>query len=355
MELLREFIRKIRTRECMSKPVYKSSRIALGKETMFVSKFCRAILQVSILVGFASVAMFGCSQGDTDGGSGVDTAENTFPQFVSDGGAGGSITISAPATIPTGSTTGFSVTALDSNGGPLAFIRIFCESELGIAILEPSSGGVAFESTGADGFMSGVLGGLTPGSFLLECRAPEGFNLVTRITIVVVGDVPGDFEGFPGAAGGNLGGGALQDLTDDDIFITTVTFTDAGGETTTGPIDTEFQCTAEAVRTTVAVAVSNESGQEFIATRVQFFIDDGAGSRTSSQAQSVRIGDGETGTVTGFLTDLGSVLNYAGTSFPVINGIYNVNVVISGESGQGAPVTVEGAVTVAFGFVNNCS
>ena len=142
---------------------------------MLKSKFGRVLVGILATSLFA-VTYVGCQGGgDTDGNP--DSA-GVGSQLVSDGGSGSTLTISATGPIPVGSTIPFTVTAIDPNGAPLAFIRISCESESGIAILEPSRGGGAFESTGSAGVMSGVLGGLTPGSYVLECRGPEGFNLV---------------------------------------------------------------------------------------------------------------------------------------------------------------------------------
>jgi hypothetical protein len=173
-------------------------------------KINRAVLLGQTLLVVAALLIVGC-RGNTDGGDAAVTADTPSGQYSSDGAAGASLTIRVSGSVTVGGRTGFSVTALDPTGAPLAYIRIFCESEQGIAILEPSSGGVAFEHTGPTGFMSGVLGGLLPGSYILECRGPQGFNLVDRVSINVTGSAPSGFTGFPGAAGGNLGGGVITD------------------------------------------------------------------------------------------------------------------------------------------------
>jgi len=180
-----------------------------------------------VLVLCLSVYAFGC------GGRG-DTANNNDPNagsgtpFVSDGGSGSTLKIEFEGS---GNELGvtqqreFKVIATDPQGNPLSYIRVFCESERGIAILEPSSGGVAFESTSLNGIMSGVIGGLAPGSYLMECRGPQGFNLIARASLKITGEVPEGFAGFPGAAGGNLGGGFLFDPpTSDELVVVEVLF-----------------------------------------------------------------------------------------------------------------------------------
>ena len=198
---------------------------------MLHTKTRRALLLLGTVLGCISLlsAVSGCGGGDTDGGPAVDANDRAGAQFVSDT-VGGSLRIRVVGPLTVTGEVGFTVTALDPSGAPLQFIRIFCESERGIAIIEPSAGGVAFEHTDETGVMSGRLGGLVPGSFLLECRGPVGFGLVDRLNITIRGSVPDGFIGFPGAAGGNLGGDSLIDITPDadEMRISEIQFRDAG-------------------------------------------------------------------------------------------------------------------------------
>ena len=59
-------------------------------------------------------------------------------------------------------TSGFSVVVRDSNGNGIPLTRISCDSEEGVAIIEPSKGS---EITDASGAMSGTLGCEKPGSY----------------------------------------------------------------------------------------------------------------------------------------------------------------------------------------------
>ncbi len=179
-------------------------------------KSSRRYTRLGKLIAVAAVitagAFAGCnnSQGDTDGGTATDNL-GTGDIPVSDGGFGAKLVLDIEDDdINVGDTTGYFVIVTDPRGQPLPFRRVFCESELGIAILEPSKGGVAFEHTDAGGRMSGRVGGLNAGSYIMECRLEEGFNLVDRKTMRIRGPVPDGFAGFPGAAGGNLGGGRIE-------------------------------------------------------------------------------------------------------------------------------------------------
>ena len=123
----------------------------------------------------AAVGFLACSRGDTAGNAeSVAKAEGSGDPFVADGGSGSTLTLSVPSSVGVGQRVGFSVTATDPSGQPLAFIKIVCNSERGISILEPTDGANAVQSTSSNGLMSGQIGGTNPGSYLLECRAPEG-------------------------------------------------------------------------------------------------------------------------------------------------------------------------------------
>ena len=195
---------------------------------MLNHKVANSILAATAGMLCAALLAVGC--GSTDGGSAVDNDAGLGIQYVSDGGAGGSIAIDVKDSLAVGGTAAFSVSVKDPRGEPIAFTRVFCESEHGIAILEPSKGGVAFEHTDMYGNMSGVLGGVSKGSYVLECRAPIEYNLIARVTVKITGDAPAGFTGFPGAAGGNLGGGRIVPPSTDELRITKITFTDLGEE-----------------------------------------------------------------------------------------------------------------------------
>ncbi len=159
------------------------------------------IVGVASLLG--SLVLAGCGGGGgTDGGGSPDFAGETFVG----GDSNGTLTISVASTsIPVASTSTFNVTVKDASGAPVPQIQVACDSENGIAIIEPSTG---FELTDSFGGMSGVVGCSLPGSFQMACRLPIGANKQQYVSILCTGGaVPAGFDGFPGAAGGGLGGG----------------------------------------------------------------------------------------------------------------------------------------------------
>lgn len=311
--------------------------------TRRITKFALALLSVGAL---SFGAFLGCNGGSTSGGPGSDDA-GIGTSFVSDGGAGATIRIDVFGELQVAETTEFLVTVLDPNGAPLPFVRIFCETESGIAILEPSRGGVAFESTNASGIMSGVLGGVTPGSYLLECRAEQGFNLTARVTLRVNGDVPPGFDGFPGAAGGNLGGGLLVEDPDIDagaVAVTAISFTDVNGDGLRIDVVPDGDCDGDSttfdpepfVFNNYVVTISNGTENALSIRSVTFSVD-GA---TSTQDFGTDIPAGSAGTVTGLFTDTpnGSSKQYAGTGVTVTEGTKTVSFtirltdIVTGES-----------------------
>jgi len=331
-----------------------------------------------------ALAIYGCT-GDTDGGSGADSARNSDP-YVSDGSAGGTLSIElrdSDRTIGVGDTVGFFVRATAPDGSPQRGIRIFCDSERGVAILEPADNGASVESTDDNGEMSGQIGGLTPGSYILECRGQQGFNLVGRITVFVTGDVPNGFQGFPGAAGGNIGGGRIVDVTPDvddgvGLRVTQVRVQDAGGASAQGPLDVSrggcvtgdftdpcAECSLEPFKfATYSLSLKNDTNENVFISTVEVAV----GSRTvvAGQGQAVEVSKGGgVGSITGNLT---TVVNCpSGTSFSacynggtlgntaLIEGTRNYRFTITGVTEAGNSFEISKDVAIQFDSVNNCS
>ena len=321
----------------------------------------------------ALAALSGCNQGDTDGGQGNDSL-GVGDHPVSDGGFGAKLTIDiVDEPIPVAERRGFFVTATDPSGLPLAFRRVFCDSEKGIAILEPSNGGVAFEHTGPDGRMSGVLGGVHKGSFMMECRLEEGFNLVARKSTKVVGEVPPGFGGFPGAAGGNLGGGLIvDDPNNNDDRILSVAFNGQGlTNDPNGPIDISrsFNCDNDATPNENAADIEPFTFDEFVITVQNDRLEDvtissvdfsvvqaGVTVDAPAQGTNIVIPAGGTGTVVGSFTQgSGSGKIFAGTSTTLVNGTVPVTFQVTGATNSGSEsFTLEATVNVLLGDVDNC-
>ncbi len=322
----------------------------------------RSIVQISLgmLVGvltLGAMTLAGCSKGDTG-----DAGNNSGPgtQFVSDGGAGATleITVVGGNRLATGSTTGFFVEARDPSGLALAFIQIFCESEHGIAIIEPSSGGVAFEMTGEDGNMSGVIGAVTPGSFVLQCEANNGFGLVDRVTIVNEGDAPAGFAGFPGAAGGNLGGGVIIEDPTNEAAVSEFTFVRNGEAVTT--LDTERGlclnsdggCTVEPFgATSWSITITNTTTRQITSATISFTIG-GTASTAGPFSDTISITSGGSATITG---PMSGGTTFAITGDPVPTGTFPTTVTVSLTFDDGSSISDSTTRTFTYGPVNSCA
>lgn len=207
-------------------------------------------------VAFASALgtlgiVLACCSGGTDGGG----EDFSGGQFVGSDSATGSIQVKVlNADMSVSETSGFGVSVKNSLGGPVSGMKISCDSEKGVAILEPASG---VETTSSSGDISGVIGCAAPGSYQLACRLPVGANKRQLIDIKCRGPIPTGFTGFPGAGGGGLGGGS--DTSDsggvggtdtDGIRISNISFDDASvgfdATATNFSIDTKQKvCTAD--------------------------------------------------------------------------------------------------------------
>ena len=194
------------------------------------------------LVGTGVFGFVGC-QGSTDGGSAANSAYRDGV-FVGDATSTGTIRVVLNEShIPVGQTAGFRVFVADSKGQPIPDTRVICDSEKGVALIEPTSG---YELTNGEGVMSGVIGCAAPGSYQMVCRLSVGANRRQFVSVGCTGDVPAGFSGFPGAGGGGLGGGT-QTTSDGEIQITDAGFVDDGNFASTSvPVDATIDIVQEA-------------------------------------------------------------------------------------------------------------
>lgn len=321
-----------------------------------------AILSVTCL---ATVGILACSRGDTAGNSeSVADAESSGDPFVADGGAGSTLTIDAPSTIAIGSRIGFRVTAIDPSGKPLQFIKIVCDSELGIAITEPNTG---VEHTGPDGSMSGQIGGARPGSYILECRAPQGFNLVDRVSIVVTGEGAAAFDG---AAGGTLGGGRIEETPDIDdrggVRISSVGVTDTGASGAGVAIDLVRDLDCDNKDSTVdpepfgiatfSLTISNPSAQRIFVDDVGVTVAQNTTLRSLVELATCEAAAGGTVTCSGPFADFsGGGKSLAGSGVAFTSGTSNVTFTIRGVDESGNSFTSTAGTSLVFGDFNRCS
>lgn len=124
------------------------------------------------------------------------------------------ITVTQGNRIPVGGTSGVAVFASDADGKPIQYVRVVCDTEAELVILEPTTG---YELTGEFGTMSALIGCNQEGSYKLGCRLANAGGIRKFVDIVCFGSAPDDFSGFDGAGGG-LGGGRVDpaDATSDD-------------------------------------------------------------------------------------------------------------------------------------------
>ena len=336
----------------------------------------RTGLILAIVAAFVvSLVVIACGgRGNTDGGEAVELA-STHDRPFGDGfsNTSGRIIISINSQrMATGSTTGFAVQLLDSSGRPLEGVNVFCDTELGLAIIEPTNG---FELTGSDGTMSGVLGADSPGSYAIECRAPNGFGLVASTIVVNTGDRPEGFSGFAGASGGTLGGGGrfipdTEEVDEGGVRITLVQFTDVTDTSTSGPIDIiQGTCTSGTGVVTpepftfndYILTVQNDTAESITVGTVRLditpqFSGGGVSASTTTQPKTVEIPQSSTGQVDGLLTEFSSGASklFTGSGVAVANGTYTVVITVTATSESGISLSSVDSVTLTFDNVDRC-
>ncbi len=306
------------------------------------------------------VWLVACTSGSTDGGeTGVD-ADDTFV-----GEDSGSVSLELNSDrFPVGSTTGFFFKAKDSFGAPVPNIQAACDSEAGIAILEPTTGQ---EMTDDSGAISGRIGCEAPGSYQFGCRLPVGAGLREFKRIVCTGSAPEGFAGFPGAAGGGLGsGGSVVDDPSNRIAVTSVAV-EAIGTDATNEIDiTRTACTTGLEQwgnDTLVVAVKNGTSQVVRFTSASFTSaasSSTGGSVTSGSLAGVcEIAAGATGTCKIPFTRIlglaaGASKEFSGTSVTLtVTGSRNVTARLTG-TWNNSSLTISGARAVVYSNYDNC-
>jgi hypothetical protein len=328
------------------------------------------------------VALGGClgGQGSTDGGSGAD-GNFRDDVFVSDETTTGGMSLEIEnASIPVGDTSSFFVAVKNARMQPVSNINVVCDSEQGLAIIEPSSG---YALTNSEGVMSGVIGCAAPGSLQLVCRLSIGANRRQFASVRCTGDVPSGFQGFPGAGGGGLGGG-VQTNDDGDVRVTAADFLDQGdlSSSTSGnssiDIVQDSDCNNDGTSgdiepfydTYVRLTVQNNLSETVRFTYLQYRISDvdGRGTAFTSKRLGLSV-ESEAGTASGgggtttFTVPVFKA--YAGGKFvgdPLGEGLQIVNpallttrFTLVGETSSGETVELTARTTASFSSFNRCS
>lgn len=320
----------------------------------------------------------GClgGQGSTDGGSG---ANGNFQDnvFVSGSTTTGSVDIEVEnASIAVGQTSSFIVHVTNARLQPVENIAVACDSEQGLAIVEPST---SYEHTNSEGAMSGVIGCAAPGSFQLVCRAAVGANRRRFVSVRCTGDTPSGFQGFPGAAGGGLGGG-VQTNDDGDVRISSAGFIDDGSQSQSSPtggssIDIVQISDCDGDKTTVdyepfydtyaQLTVENNRSETVQFNYLQYSVDDVDAQGTPFTSKRLGITQESTAGANSSKTIIVPIFKaYGGGKFvgdPLGLGIQIVNpalltvrFTLVGETSAGETVELAAQATASFSNFNRC-
>ena len=334
-----------------------------------------------VWVALVGAGILGCmgGSGSTDGGSGANP-DFRDDVFVGDASTAGTIKVSLNSSeITVGSTSGFKVYVKDGKGEPVPNINIVCDSEQGVAILEPTAG---YELTNENGEMSGRIGCRSPGSYQMVCRLNIGANKRQFVSVCCTGDIPSGFTGFPGAAGGGLGGGS-QSTTDGDIQIVAAGFVDDGDLQDSVPVNasidilqgsncdndattTDFEpfydtYAAISVRNNLSERVEfsslkfailnfNNTGEQFVSTGIDLI----------KQANSSVEAKGQTTIIQVPIFKAASGCKFPGTPQAACSGAFSaeglgtVEFTLTGETASGELVTLSASTTAAFANYNRC-
>jgi hypothetical protein len=333
----------------------------------------------AVLIMFSLACFMTACTGNTGSG---DAPENFGGTTFVSGDETGTITLS----VNTGSTNRlavadtatFSVSVKNADGGPVAQALISCETESGLALIEPTSG-VAF--TDGFGTISGRIGCATPGSKQMVCGI-AGTTKRQFTTIVCTGEVPTGFDGFAGSGGGNLGGG-VADFQDSNIRITALDFFDDGTAGSTNSIDTQQNiCDIEVDEddnetiilepffdTSVQVTVVNNLNSSVLFNSLRYSVQNATGPGTATfnsgnialTGEGLSLGaNGEEDTITSLIFDVvGGSKHFVGSqgatqAIPANLGFRTVTVTLLGTTALGESVQVSGSTTLSFDDFNRC-
>jgi hypothetical protein len=258
-------------------------------------------------------------------------------------------------------------------------ISVACDSEKGVAILDPQRG---YALTDSNGVMSGMIGCEAPGSFQFLCRLAVGANRRKFVSVNCTGDVPSGFQGFPGAAGGGLGGGS-QTNDDGDVRITTASFIDDGSASSGSPaagasIDISQRADCDGDSTTVdfepffdtyaRLTVENNLPEQVRFESLQYSVSDVDGQGTEFTSKRL----GLTQEADSTLADSGASTTIIMPIFKAYNGgkfvgdplgtgvqitnraLTTVSFTLIGKTASGESVSVKARATASFGDFNRC-
>lgn len=322
--------------------------------------------------------LVGCN-GDTDGGraSGSGFRDDVF---VSDDTTTGSITLQVEdPELQVGETSGFLVFVKNADGQPVSGTNVVCDSEEGVAIIEPTQGNEITDDIGA---ISGRIGCERPGSFQLACRLSTGANKRDLFGVKCRGEVPADFQGFPGAAGGGLGGGVAV-TNDGQVRITAISV-----QEDTLSTDTDFDASIDVVQQTcesgstvepepffdtyAAIKIENNLREKVKLSYVEYSVPNAnrRGQTFNSQrlgvtsfASSTLDANGDIQTIVlpvfkafGGSKYFGNAPGSGESGLEIAGnlGLKTITFTVVGQTSSGKSVSISGDVTVSFSNFDNC-
>lgn len=333
---------------------------------------------LGVLVIGLSTAIVSCGGGPTSGG------EQNFDgtSFVDTDSAAGTIRLEVTHPyMAVGEKSSFVVEVRDASGSPVPNVEIACDTETGLALVEPSTG---WEMTDGYGAISGFVGCALPGSFRMGCRLPVGGNKRSFVTVHCSGDVPAGFTGFPGAGGGTLGTGggtASGDVVTEtgEIVIEKVDAYDAGNTSTPdlsidvvqGTCGTGSSATSEPFfDTLIGVNIKNTGSTPFDIRSFSYQILDSNGQGDSIKTAELAFtnageiaGAGSAGGsvekqfIGLFAKASGGRKTFTGAPEPIPSdlGFKNVTVRVQGTSAFGEDIVLSTRFSMSFGNFNRCT
>lgn len=314
-----------------------------------------------------SLGLVGCS-GETDGGS---AANPPSGGYVADDAGSIALEFSQGDEAAVSETLGFRVSVRDRNGAPVPNIRVSCDTEEGLALLEPTTG---IEQTDGGGDMSGRVGCAAQGSYQIGCRLPVGANKRVFETVRCAGPVPIGFTGFPGAGGGTLGGGSVIDDGSFGVRAVAVAFFDRTNGTAGTQIDVIQGASCPGSNpiepftdTLLRFTVVNDTNQTVRFGSYRFTVKNGISSGNdfesgpisfTSNVEGTAVSGGSTATIDSvFATASEGQKFFFGASTPISENLGGANMTfeLTGVTAAGKTFSIELDTVAIFGDYNRCS
>jgi hypothetical protein len=341
-------------------------------------RFFAATAIVSIAT--ALVACSGSTGGGEDNGNGTG--------FDPDNAGSLSLTLNE-TDLQVAEASGFIVAVKDASGNGVPDIRVTCDTELGLALIEPSDGN---QVTDGGGLVSGRVGCEQIGSFRMGCRLGVGAGKRQFATVTCRGPIPVGFDGFPNAGGGGLGGGSGEDPLTKEVSITGIAIFDQAQEVPSGEsgyqsgfgdlgIDvSQLDCDPSPTviepeifaDTIIGFDVENNEATAINFSRSSFTVTNSDGSGTPFNSAEFALinadevkGEDSTGKpgrtrFIGYMTKVGAnssngkVLVGNSSALPFEDWVSNVTFRLYGVTSAGEEVTTTLRTSIAFGNYDRC-